>query len=170
MTVTVPVPKGAPLTELNFREATTGIEVPEGRIALSVPVTDRVGLPREVRAGSVIAAYAVGDLEVRLVSGDLMVLSVPGEASLSRSDASLSVAVWPEVVSDVLLASARGELRLALPGEGVEGLGEAGPPRDVGAEEGEAQADADAPDASGKGRDEQGDPAPAGGEETEEVA
>lgn len=132
-TVTVPVAKGAPLTELNLREESVGMEVPEGRVALSIPVTDRTGVPREAHAGSVLAAYAIGDIDVRLVSADLVVLSVPGVA---RGESVLSVAAWPEEVTSVLLASARGELRLVLPAEGLPPL-DGSAPAEVGEPEGD---------------------------------
>ena len=130
MSVTVPVAKGAPLTDLNFRTGSDAMEVPEGRIAVSVPATDKTGVPREVRAGSVLAAYALGDTDVRLISADLVVLSTPGEGAMARGDSALSVAVKPEEVTTLLLASARGELRLVLPADDMgtlDGLAPAAP-------------------------------------------
>jgi len=156
--VTVPVAKGAPLCGLNFREDAPGMEVPEGRVAVSLGMSDRSGIPREARAGSVMAAYAVGDVDVRLVSADLVVLSVSGT---SRGDSALSVAVRPEEVTAVLLASARGSLRLVLPAQGMPSLGDTGPEsvEEAGAGDGEVApgstdvepADVEADDAGSEG-------------------
>ena len=148
MSVTVPVAKGAPLTDLNFRTGSDAMEVPEGRIAISVPATDKTGVPREVRAGSVLAAYALGDNDVRLISADLVVLSTPGESAVARGDSSLSVAASPEEVATLLLASARGELRLVLPADDMgtpDGLVPAAP-SEVPEEEAAAQDDAEPED------------------------
>ena len=77
-----------------------------------------------------LAAYALGDTDVRLISADLVVLSTPGEGAMARGDSALSVAVKPEEVTTLLLASARGELRLVLPADDMgtlDGLAPAAP-------------------------------------------
>lgn len=79
--VTVPVAAGVPLTGLNFRDGTEAVEVPDGRVALSIPVTDKLGLPAATAAGTILAAYEVADTGVRLVAEDAQVLRVPGEQS-----------------------------------------------------------------------------------------
>ena len=96
----------------------------------SPPQIPKTGVPREVRAGSVLAAYALGDTDVRLISADLVVLSTPGEGAMARGDSALSVAVMPEEVTTLLLASARGDLRLVLPADDMgtlDGLAPAAP-------------------------------------------
>lgn len=117
--VTVPVAAGVPLTGLNFRDGTEAVEVPDGRVALSIPVTDKLGLPAATAAGTMLAAYEVADTGVRLVAEGAQVLRVPGEQSgLSLSAGAVTLAVHPEDVAQVLSASAKGSLRLALPADG----------------------------------------------------
>lgn len=115
--VTVPVAKGAPLCALNFREEAGGLEVPEGQVAVSVPLTDRTGVPLDVSPGSVVIAYATGDEGTELLSEDVTVLELP-EASSGLS-ASLTLATTPDAVPEILTASAEGTLRLVVPAEGV---------------------------------------------------
>ena len=120
--VTVPAAAGAPLTELNFRDSEDAVEVPSGRVALSLPVTDGLGLPPSASEGTVLAAYRVSDTGVSLVSADLQVLRPPGEQSGVGLRGSVTVAVAPEAVASVLSASADGSLRLALPADDAADL------------------------------------------------
>ena len=115
--VTVPVAKGAPLCALNFREEAGGLAVPEGQVAVSVPLTDRTGVPLDVAPGSVAIAYATDDEGTALLSEGVTVLEAP-EASSGLSS-SLTLAVAPEAVPKILTASAEGTLRLVVPAEGV---------------------------------------------------
>ncbi|MBQ6651645.1 MAG: hypothetical protein IJM67_10390, partial [Atopobiaceae bacterium] len=68
--------------------------------------------------------------------------------AVARGDSSLSVAVMPEEVATLLLASARGELRLVLPADdrcALDGLAPAAP-SDVPEEAAAAQDDAEPED------------------------
>ena len=122
--VTIPAAAGAPLTTLNFRDDEDAVEVPSGRVALSLPVTDSLGLPPSADEGTALAAYRVSDAGVSLVSADLQVLRAPGERTSVGARGSVTVAVTPEVVASVLSASADGSLRLALPADDAAGLAE----------------------------------------------
>ena len=42
--VTVPASEGSPVTQLNFREAATSADVPDGYVAASVPFGEKLGL------------------------------------------------------------------------------------------------------------------------------
>lgn len=117
--VSVPVAAGAPLTELNFRSEVGAIEVPEDRVALSVPVDDDLGVPPGTRVGESLAAYEAGVDGVQLLSDDVRVLVAPQSATGGLSTGSITVAVAPEEVARLLAASDEGSLRLALPGEGA---------------------------------------------------
>ena len=66
-------PKGVPLTDVTFRDASTMAEVPAGRVAVTVPVTDRLGVPRDISQGATLAAYEV--------SGERRPVSVPRHSS-----------------------------------------------------------------------------------------
>ncbi|MDO4404718.1 MAG: SAF domain-containing protein [Atopobiaceae bacterium] len=116
--VSVPVSKGVPLTKLNFRDASTLMEVPSGHVAVSVPVTDKLGISRGVTRGARVSAYEVSDSAPRLIATDREVLSELGtQTSMSQQ---LTIAVLPDDVSAVLGASASGELRLVIPADDVE--------------------------------------------------
>lgn len=118
--VTVPAAKGAPLTELNFRDTDEMPEVPAGYMAVQVPLSDKLGLPSAVPAGSRLVAYGVSDEGTRLISGDVKVLVAASADATSISRGSASLAVKPEAVSSVLAASAEGSLRLVVPAADVE--------------------------------------------------
>lgn len=120
--VTVPVAAGVPLTTLNFRSDDEAIEVPSGRVALTIPVTDKCALPATADAGTRLVAYEVRDSGARVVSEGLQVLRVSGDQGLGGVRATLTAAVEPDDVAQVLAASAEGTLRLALPAGDVEGL------------------------------------------------
>lgn len=121
--LTVPIAEGAPLTSLNFREDTETVEVPSGHVAVSVPITDKLGLGSNVPVGARVVAYRVTDSASELLAGDATVISSPGtEGSTTRG--SLTVALLPDDVSAVLGASASGDLRLVQPADDVAEMGE----------------------------------------------
>lgn len=116
--VTVPVASGAPLTSLNFRDEDQMPAVPDGYVAIQVPVTDKLGLPGQVVAGTRLVAYEVTDDGARTLSADVQVLlAQSGSSSLARG--SISVAARPDDVAALLSASAEGSLRLVMPADDV---------------------------------------------------
>lgn len=132
--VRVPVASGAPLTELTFRDETVLAEVPAGHVAVSVPVTDKLGIARGVTRGARVSAYAVGEGEPRLIATDVQVLSELASTTGIVATQQVTIAVLPEDVADVLGASATGDLRLVIPADDVETVGDAGntePPSEV---------------------------------------
>lgn len=118
--VRVPVSEGAPLTELTFRDESALSEVPSGHVAVSVPVTDRLGISRGVTRGARISAYAVGEGGPRLIATDIEVLSELGSTTGIVASQQITIAVLPDDVSEVLGASASGDLRLVIPAADVE--------------------------------------------------
>ena len=118
--VRVPVAEGAPLTELAFRDESALSEVPSGHVAVSVPVTDRLGISRGVTRGARISAYAVGEGGPRLIATDIEVLSELGSTTGIVASQQITIAVLPDDVSEVLGASASGDLRLVIPADDVE--------------------------------------------------
>ncbi len=122
-TVTEPAAQGAPLTQVNFRDASESADVPSGCVALVVPMTEELGVPSNVTIGAHVVAYRVGDGDSRVVSADMVVLSVPvAQTGLAAGGRTVSVAVRPEEVADVLAASDAGELRVVIPAEDVESV------------------------------------------------
>ncbi|MDO5107819.1 MAG: SAF domain-containing protein [Coriobacteriaceae bacterium] len=118
--VTVPLAKGLPLTQLNLRDGTSGLDVPAGYVAVSLPLTDKLGLSRNISAGTRVIAFAVSSNSTVLVAGDALVLASPVEATAFSSTQTISLAVLPSDVSALLAASARGDLRLVVPADDVE--------------------------------------------------
>jgi len=113
-------PKGVPLTEVTFRGASMMAEVPAGKVAVTVPVTDKLGIAHDVAQGATLAAYVVTNEGTHLVSGSMTVLAVPSSTSFGSSG-QITLAVLPEDVPAILSASASSDLRLVMPGAGVEG-------------------------------------------------
>ena len=126
--VTVAAASGAPLTQLNFRETGAAFEVPPGKIAVSVPMADKLGVGEGVAAGDRLVAYRVADGAATVLAKEATVLSVPeGSRSLASGSQAMTVALAPADVSSVLAASAEGSLRFGLPASDVDGV-EAGVP------------------------------------------
>jgi Flp pilus assembly protein CpaB len=122
--VTVAAASGAPLTRLNFREAGTAVDVPSGRIAVSVPMAEKLGVGEGVVAGDRLVAYRVADGAATVLAKEVTVLSIPeGTKTLASGSQAMTIALEPGDVSAVLAASAEGSLRFGLPADDVEGVG-----------------------------------------------
>lgn len=118
-TVTEPVAQGAPLSALNFRDVAAAVSVPSGHVALSIPLTDKLGISREVAAGSDAMAYSANGDGARLIARDVSILAVPATTKTSTTG-SLTLAVLPGDVQPILVASASGDLRIVLPADDVD--------------------------------------------------
>jgi len=119
--VTVPLAAGEPVTELNFRDSTTIAEVPSGCVALTVPVTDKLGVPRTITVGSALVAYEAGDAGAVPLAAGIEVLATPATTA-TGSSVTLTIAVPADYVADVIYASAEGSLRLVVPAADVDEL------------------------------------------------
>ena len=117
--VRVPVAEGAPLTDLNFRDEATLSEIPAGHVAVSVPVTDKLGIARGVTRGARLNAYVTSGEVAQLIATDIEVLSELGAGSGAAVAQQITIAVLPDDVTDVLGASAAGALRLVIPADDV---------------------------------------------------
>lgn len=145
--LSVAAAKGAPLTDINFRDVTQVADVPAGHVAVSIPVTDKLGVSRSVAVGSALVAYQVGSERVELIAKDMTVLSSPGAASGIASSLQLTVAVLPDDVPAVLAASASNDLRLVMPAK------DATPASSAGTDAAPAELAADALEADAAGTD-----------------
>lgn len=121
--VTVPVGRNAPVSELAFREEGASLDIPEGSVAVSIPVTDKLGVSRNVRQGARVAAYRIGADGTQLICPDAQVLSAPAQSAPLASGVQLTFAVPAQSAADVLAASASGDLRMVLPADGVDLVG-----------------------------------------------
>ena len=115
----MPVAAGMPVTDLNLRDPEEAVEVPSGKMAITIATDDDTGVPPGLETGVTLAAYEVGAEGVRLVADDLKVLSAPAGTTGAVLSDQLTVAVSPEDVAPLLATSQDGSLRLVLPGEGV---------------------------------------------------
>lgn len=120
--LTSPVASGAPITGLDFAKEEGSLDVPEGRVALSVRLGDRSGVAQDTAPGSRVLAYAATADGVRLISDDVQVLGMGSSAS-RVSDQAVTLAVLPADVTAVLGAGSDGTLRLAVPAHDVEARG-----------------------------------------------
>ena len=117
--VTVPASEGSPVTQLNFREAATSADVPDGYVAASVPFGEKLGLPSDIGVGTRVVAFRVGESGARILSDDVQVISSLGEGGALGARASVTLAVRPQSVAELLVAGGEGSLRLIVPAEGV---------------------------------------------------
>ena len=91
-------------------------------MALSLALSDKIGLPAEAKAGSRLLAYRMSGGTATLISDDIELLSVPEQQSQLGTQ-SVTLAVAPSQVADVLAAGAQGDLRLAVPASDVSATG-----------------------------------------------
>ena len=117
-TVTEPVAKGSPVTAIAFRDVAGSVSVPSGHVAVTVPVTDKLGVAKDVAAGTAVQAWSVGDAGARLLASDVSVLLAPAATKTAQAG-SLTLAVLPNDVQSLLVSSAAGELRLVMPADDV---------------------------------------------------
>lgn len=115
------VAKGEPLNALDVASQEGALDIPDGRVAISVYVNDKTGLAQSVANGARVLCYRSVDDGLKAICSDAFILAngVSGTSSLSTSTGTICLAVLPTYVEDVLAASSDGSLRLALPGEGV---------------------------------------------------
>ena len=117
--LTSAVAAGAPLSTVDFAGNDETLEVPDGRVAVSVRLTDETGVSATLPSGSRLLAYEVGKSGTALIAGDVMLVA----ASLGTQVApgsTLTLAVDPRDVTQVLAAAADETLRLVVPASNVE--------------------------------------------------
>ena len=116
--VTVPVA----VTALAFRDVAAMADIPAGHVALSIPITDKLGVSRSIGVGTGVIGYVVDDKGSTPIATDATVLASPGETSGLGTGGQLTLAIRSEDVDAVLSASAAGTLRIVVPADDVEGL------------------------------------------------
>lgn len=117
--LTSPVVKGMPLTQVHLRTSDETVEVPSGRVAVTVPVQDKTGVSGTVATGTTLAVYRIQEGAVRLLARDVSVLASPSQGN---GQGALTLAVEPSQVADVVAASTDGTLRLVQPAGDVAAL------------------------------------------------
>ena len=119
--VSVPVAANAPLLELNFRDLSLIEDIPAGHVAVSIPVTEKLGISAAVAVGSRVVAYKAAEGAAEPLGSSAIVLAVPTGGS-SMSHGTITIAVPSNDVSAVLASSAAGDLRLVVPADDVKEL------------------------------------------------
>lgn len=117
--VSVPATANVPLCALNFRDETQIAEIPAGHVAVSVPVTEKLGLSSAVSVGSHVVAYRVGEGTAEVIGSSAIVLAVPSSTGLSANRGSITIAAKAADVPVVLAAGSSGDLRLVVPAEDI---------------------------------------------------
>lgn len=118
--LTSAVAAGAPLSRVDFAHVDGEIEIPEGRVAVSVHLSDKTGVSDTLTSGSRLLAYEVTATNTVLISNDIVVVGAK-ESSKTTPASSLTIAVSPALVPRILSAAADGTLRLAMPTSDVTG-------------------------------------------------
>ena len=120
--VSVPIAANAPLCALNFRDLSQIKDIPAGHVAVSVPITEKLGLSPGVAAGSRVAAYKASQESAEPIGGIAIVLAAPSANGSLTGRGAITIAVDSEDVSAVLASSAAGDLRLVVPADDVMDL------------------------------------------------
>ncbi len=120
--VTSPIPKNAVVADSSFRTDEAMAQVPSGMVAITLPITDKLGIQRGVPVGTHLRAYQVDKESARLLAEGVVVLSVPSGPSASglaasAAQAQLTVAAPSDDVDALLAASAAGTLKFVLPAD-----------------------------------------------------
>lgn len=151
--VTSPLPRNAVVADSSFRTDEAMAQVPSGMVAITLPITDKLGIQRSIPVGTHLTAYQVDKESAQLLAEGVVVLSVPsgssaGSLAASTTQAQLTVAVPSDDVDTLLAASAASTLKFVLPADDVTSpdagttSGDAQAPEPV---EGTAEAAADKP-------------------------
>ncbi|MGI6755994.1 MAG: Flp pilus assembly protein CpaB [Atopobiaceae bacterium] len=122
--LTSPVSAGTPLTQLNFSGDSVAIEVPSGMVAVSVPVTDKLGISSSVQKGKTVVLFRAREEAMKRISEGATVLATPTNTLGSVTRGTISLAVLPEEVTSVLEAASEGSIRMVVPAADVSGLGD----------------------------------------------
>lgn len=119
--VSVPVAANAPLVELNFRNLSLIEDIPAGHVAVSIPITEKLGISAAVAVGSRVVAYRATEGSAEPLGSSAIVLAAPTAGS-SLSHGTITIAVPSGDVSAVLASSSTGDLRLVVPADDVKEL------------------------------------------------
>lgn len=115
--VSVPVCAGMPLSKFNFREAGQSLSVPQGMVAISIPLSEKLGLSPHVQAGTKLAAYTSNADSTQRITSEILVLATSDGQAFANGMLTLAV---PEMeVEKILAVSSRGELRFVVPAESL---------------------------------------------------
>lgn len=125
-TLTSGAAKNTLLSSYNFQDDASYLEVPKGMVAISVPMTERLCLPADLKPRSRVCAWVSGKQGASLLSQNVVVLSFPdggAKSGSSRQQKMITLAVEPNQVGKFLEASSLSQLKLVVPAQDVSDAG-----------------------------------------------
>lgn len=119
------IPARAVLCPAYFQERGSTLEVPEGMVAVSVPVDSAHAVGGTLACGDTVDVYLAGTgIADRVCRAQVIATSADETGGTSADLSWVTVAVAPDRVSELLAATAKGSVSLVVPGSDVEGLDE----------------------------------------------
>lgn len=118
-TLSSSVATGQVLTQLALVSSDSSFDVPSGTVAVSLVLSDKLGLVSGIDTGSRIFAYRVDDVGAQLVSASVTVVSLRSEGGALSSSKDVTIAAQPDDIPAILEAAAKGTLRLVVPASNV---------------------------------------------------
>lgn len=118
--VSAPILAGEVLSLRRIGDAQTGIEVPSGLTAVSVPAKDVQAVGGAVSPGSRVDMYATGGSSTDMIASGVLVLATSAgtrEGLSGQSFSWITVAVSPHSAREVVAAAQKTELYFTLPSE-----------------------------------------------------
>lgn len=117
------IPARAVLCPVYFQERGGALEVPEGMVAVSVPVDSAHAAGGTLAYGDTVDVYLAGTGIADCICRAQVIATSADEASGTSADLSwVTIAVAPDRVSELLAATAKGSINLVVPGSEVKGL------------------------------------------------
>lgn len=116
-TVKVPLSENTPITQTTFAAMDEQYSIPEGYVALSIPLTEKLGLGQHIAPHTAVVAYEATQKASDLITSDMRVLYVQDEARGQFSSPSCVVAVKPQDVGRILTAQAKNSLKFVVPAQ-----------------------------------------------------
>ena len=117
------IPARAVLCPVYFQERGGALEVPEGMVAVSVPVDSAHAAGGTLAYGDTVDVYLAGTGIADCICRAQVIATSADEAGGTSTDLSwVTVAVAPDRVSELLAATAKGSINLVVPGSEVESM------------------------------------------------
>lgn len=114
---------GEAISERRFLADDSGVAVPEGMVAVSVPAKAVQTVGGAVQVGDRIDVYATGASGTVSVGSQVPVLATSADQAENGGDLSwVTLALAPDRVQEVVAAAQTMQLYFALPGQGADGL------------------------------------------------
>ena len=118
-TATSNIVKGEVITARRFAASSQSLEVPQGKVAISVPAKEVQAVGGSLLPGMKVDVYTVGDTTTALVAEGISILAT----SAAKDSSSISGLAWvtlaadPSKVQELIAASSKSSLYFTLPGE-----------------------------------------------------